>query len=75
MKYLKKRSTHRHRKSCRKSCRKLTKRRGKTVRRRHVMRGGWGLAMSLPAPIFKKVEASKEEEDDSFVGGSWLTLV
>ena len=40
MKYLKKRSSHRHRKSCRKSCRKLTKRRGKTVRRRHVMRGG-----------------------------------
>jgi len=26
--------------------------------------------MSLPTPIFKKVEASKEEEDDSFVGGN-----
>ena len=44
MKYLKKRSSHRHKKTCRKSCRKnyrkLTKRRCKTVRRRHVMRGG-----------------------------------
>lgn len=40
MKYLKRRSTHRHKKSCRKSCRKLTKKRCKTVRRKHVMRGG-----------------------------------
>ena len=40
MKYLKKRSSRRYKKTCRKSCRKLTKRRCKTVRRRHVMRGG-----------------------------------
>jgi hypothetical protein len=40
MKYLKKRSSRRHKKTYRKSCRKLTKRRCKTVRRRHVMRGG-----------------------------------
>jgi hypothetical protein len=36
MKYLKKRVSRKHKKSYR----KLTKRRCKTVRRRHVMRGG-----------------------------------
>ena len=82
MKYLKKRSTRnksckksykRYKKSCKrynKSCKRYKKLRSKTVRRRHVMKGGWGITAS----VFNQVADENENEDDSLVGGNWVTL-
>ena len=71
MKYLKKRVSRKHKKSCRKTYRKASKcriksKRCKTVRRRHVMRGGWGLNLT------SSPSSSEEEEEKSsmFIGGS-----